>query len=75
MESEIARTTIRNLITHIETCRETQCEIDDIYERLCEIIKPEMNDAVPVFTPKRKTRRTCKHKYAKPYWNDKLQSL
>ena len=64
---------VNNLINRIQCCRETQNEIDSIYENLCEVIKQEMNDKIPQISSTKRTRKWYKH--TKPYWNNELQNL
>ena len=47
MNSELSRTAINNIITQIEQCRETQCDIDSIYDKLCDSIINEMTTKIP----------------------------
>ncbi|WAQ95035.1 hypothetical protein MAR_007506 [Mya arenaria] len=73
MDSDMAKRAIVNMITRIERCRETQGEIDDIYDYLCEVILKEMSDNIPKARISRRTQKRRKH--TKPFWNDELQSL
>ncbi|WAR23590.1 hypothetical protein MAR_037259, partial [Mya arenaria] len=73
MDSDMAKRAIVNMITRIERCRETQNEIDDIYEYLCEVILKEMSDNIPKSHTSRRTQKRQNH--TKPFWNDELQSL
>ncbi|XP_060556851.1 uncharacterized protein LOC132717406 [Ruditapes philippinarum] len=73
MESDMVKSAIFNLIDRIERCRETQGEIDAIYDNLCKLITREMHDKIPQINASSRTQRRRKH--LKPYWNDELQSL
>lgn len=69
MDSDIARLAIIGCISKIESCRETQCDMDIIYGSLCEAITDEMNRKLPKY----ECRSTNKcYKTRKPYWNDTL---
>ena len=57
MESEMARTAVLNIIMRIESCRETQGEIDGIYDNLCQVILQEMSDKIPKIDSTRRTRK------------------
>jgi hypothetical protein len=73
MNSELSRLALLGLISQIERCRETQSEIDRIYETLCSTILSEMDAKIPKYeTHKQSSKR---HKHKKPYWNEELQSL
>ncbi|VDI35540.1 Hypothetical predicted protein [Mytilus galloprovincialis] len=72
MTSDIQRSALLTLIENIERCRETQDNIDKIYNELCEIIFSEMNDKIPKFEDNSSKKR---YKHRKPYWNDNLMSL
>jgi hypothetical protein len=71
MNSNIARLAIIECIDKIESCRETQAEIDDIYRTLCDSIS-EMDRTIP----KSNSRATNKrYRMNRPYWNDSLTDL
>ena len=60
------------LIQQITQCRETQDEVDLVYNNICELILNEMNDKLPKLSqspPKHKHRR---YKPKKPFWNEEL---
>ncbi|WAQ97834.1 LOW QUALITY PROTEIN: hypothetical protein MAR_022207 [Mya arenaria] len=63
MDSDMAKRAIVNMITRIE--RETQSEIDDIYDYLCEVIFKEMLDNIPKSHMSRTTQKRRKH--TKPF--------
>ena len=73
MTSELSRQAIMNIITNIETTRETQKCIDNIYDNLCTVIKNEMETMIPKYGLTTKTNK--RRKPRKPFWNDDLQSL
>jgi hypothetical protein len=73
MNSETSRLAMINVITQIERSRETQMDVDSIYEQLCEAIKHEMNQRIPKHGSSRGTSR--RHKVRKPYWDDNLNTL
>lgn len=72
MDSYIARLAIINCISRIETCRETQCDMDTIYGNLCEAIKDEMNRNLPKYESRGTNKR---YKTRKSYWNGNLSDL
>lgn len=61
-----------SIIQVIEQCRETQENIDKIYENLCTEIISEMDDRIPKYCFDNSKNR---HKNKKPYWNDCLTEL
>ena len=67
------KTALQTLIFRIETTRENQTNMDNIYSDLCNVIIDEMNAKIPVFDTSRKTSK--RFKVGKPYWNDHLGSL
>lgn len=69
MDSDIARLAIIDCISKIESCRETQCDMDIIYSSLCEAITDEMNRKLPKYESRSTNKR---YKTRKPYWNDTL---
>ena len=73
MESVNSALAISELISQIECARETQCEIDTMYTKLCDIITLEMRRTVPMYTPIKKTRK--RYKSNKPYWSEALTNL
>ena len=73
MSSDLFKLALQTIITRIESARETQGEIDVIYENLCEVIVSEMNASIPIFDT---SKRSMKHfKSTKPYWNGELKGL
>ena len=73
MDSDLSRLAILDIIQKIESARETQTNIDSIYEELCSTILNEMNDKIPKYDTSRSTHRG--YKCSKPYWNDNLSFL
>lgn len=72
MTSELVCNALTDVIDRIVYCRETQGELDQIYDTLCNIIMHEMNEKIP-YTELRQTRkRRCVNK---PFWNEELQDL
>ena len=64
---------IINLIQQVELCRETQNEIDKLYENICSFIISEMKDKL---RPKIRNENLRKrHKPRKPFWNEELEYL
>ena len=61
------------VINRIESARETQSEIDNAYENLCDVIFTEMNNMIPCFDTSRRTKRSFKA--SKPYLNNELSGL
>ncbi|VDI48001.1 Hypothetical predicted protein, partial [Mytilus galloprovincialis] len=72
MSSDLMRQTLLNLIGQIEHSRETQENVDKIYDNLCNLIIAEMDDKIPKTSSNKSNRR---HKHTKPYWNDTLKDL
>ena len=61
------------LIDRIESCRENQTAIDDVYTDLVKSVIHEMDSKIP-----QKPTNTCPKKHNKirqPFWNDKLNEL
>ena len=73
MSSDISRLALQAVITKIESARETQSEIDNIYATLCDAIITEMDNCIPLCDTSKRTRK--RHKTQKPYWNDELMNL
>lgn len=57
MSSELTRMTLLNIISSIERCRESQSDIDAIYQKLCDCIITEMNNYVQKITMSSKTKQ------------------
>ena len=73
MSSETAKLAISNLISRIQSARETQTEMDSVYENLCSIIKTELHNTVPLLGATRLTNKRLRSR--KPFWDDNLQRL
>ena len=70
MDSNVSRAAFLELINRIELCRETQNNVDLVYDSFCDTLIREMNDSVPNFDC---TKPVQKHfKSFKPYWNEEL---
>ena len=61
-----------NVIAQIEQCRETQDNIDSVYDDLCSVITREMNEKIPKTGYSGSAKRL---KIKRPYWNDTLTQL
>ena len=72
MTSEIRRQALILLIEQIERSRETQDNVDIIYDNLCNVIIAEMDDKIPRVDSDKSRRR---YKHNKPYWNNELSVL
>ncbi|VDI60355.1 Hypothetical predicted protein [Mytilus galloprovincialis] len=72
MASDIRRSALFEVIETIERCRETQDNVDKIYDNLCTVILTEMNEKIPKTGYDRANKRL---KNRKPYWNDNLTNL
>ena len=62
-------TALHNIINKIECNRETQNDVDNIYNELIDVIIQEMNSVLLVPSSKHTKKR---FKIRKPYWNDDL---
>lgn len=62
-----------NTIRIIETCRESQENIDRTYTHLCNVITKEMEYNIPKFGWSKRPRK--KIRTHKPYWNNELTEL
>ncbi|VDI49336.1 Hypothetical predicted protein [Mytilus galloprovincialis] len=69
----LQKAAIQTLIQRIETTRETQSHVNNIYSDLCTLIGDEMNSKIPIYDASRKTRK--RHKSSKPFWNEELGQL
>ncbi|CAC5396077.1 unnamed protein product [Mytilus coruscus] len=58
--SDLRKAALQTLIQRIETTRETQSHVDNIYSDLCTLIIDEMNCKIPVCDASRKTRKRHK---------------
>ena len=73
MQSDLSRNAILEIIRTIEGMRESQNNVDAIYERLTDTIINEMNDKIPKYDTSKRTQK--RHRTYKPYWNDSLSDL
>ena len=73
MNSELARTAFLDIIRNIELCRETQNNMDELYESFCTNLIKEMNENIPSFYCSKKTRK--RYKQFKLYWDENLKQL
>ena len=56
MSSDLSRQALQTMISRIESARETQGEIDLIYENLCNVITTEMENSIPIFDTSKGSR-------------------
>ena len=73
LNSPLAQNAFLDIIRNIELCRETQNNIDTVYDDFCSKLFKEMNANIPSFDCTKKTRK--RYKYFKPYWNETLEHL
>lgn len=73
MSSVNVRESLLNMIRIIETCHESQENIDRTYTQLCNIITKEMECSIPKFDWSKRSRK--KFRTLKPYWNNELTEL
>lgn len=73
MNTERTRNAILDIISKIEMCRETQDQIDKVYDDFCDMIIREMAETIPKYDWSNKGR--TKLRFHKPYWNDELTDL
>ena len=73
LSSDLVRRAFLDLINRIESSRETQQNVDYVYDQFCDTLIKEMNSTVPSFDCSKRTRK--RYKTYKPYWNDQLESL
>lgn len=60
MNSELALTTFLDAIRNIKLCRESQNNIDELYESFCTKLIKEMNENIPSFDCSKKTLKRYK---------------
>ena len=73
LSSDLLKLALQTIILKIESARETQTEIDTIYNDLCNVITTEMDKCIPRFETGKKTKR--RFKSHKSYWNEDLSEL
>ena len=73
LSSDLSKLALQTIILKTESARETQTEIDTIYNDLCNVITTEMDKCIPRFETGKKTKR--RFKSHKPYWNEDLSEL
>ena len=62
ISSDLSRTSLINIITRIEFCRrETQCDIDTIYDTFYDVLITEMNKAVTKYGSSKHTSKRLKN--------------
>ena len=61
------------MIQRIESARETQNEVDDIYSTLCKLLVAEMDANILTFDTSKRTKKRFKN--TKPFLNDELAGL
>ena len=71
MNNDVWRYAINELISHTEQCLQTQVEIDEVYEKICQTILGEIDRSgqyteASSFSKKR-------HKKYKPHWKSWLR--
>ena len=71
--SDLVRRAFLDLINRIESSRETQQNVDYVYDQFCDTLIKKMNSTIPSFHCSKRTRK--RYKTYKPYWNDQLESL
>ena len=69
----MSKLAIQSVIRRIESARDTQNEVDDIYSTLCSLIIAEMDANIPTFDTSKRTRKRFKN--TKPFWNDDLTNV
>ena len=73
LSSNISKLALQSVIQRIESARETQNEVDDIYSTLCKLLVAEMDANIPTFDTSKRTKKRFKN--TKPFWNDELAGL
>ena len=73
MSSDLSRLALQTMISRTESARETQGEVDSIYENLYNAITTEMENSIPVFDTSKVSRKCFKS--IKPFWNNELKNL
>ena len=73
LSSELTRRAFLVIIRSIELCRETQDNVDNLYDDFCNKLISEMDTNIPSLDCSKKTRKRYKH--YKPYWDENLEGL
>ena len=60
MQSDVSRSALLELTNKIESCRETQNNVDSVYDSFCDTIIHEMNDTILYFDCTRQVRKRFK---------------
>ena len=61
LSSNISKLALQSVIQRIESARETQNEVDDIYSTLCKLLIAEMDANIPTFDTSKRTKNALKH--------------
>lgn len=72
LESDLAKLAIQSLINDIEQWRESQEEVDIVYDKFLKCMNDEMESRLPSFFSGKSRKYYRNHK---PFWNNELQSL
>ncbi|KAK6171959.1 hypothetical protein SNE40_018377 [Patella caerulea] len=72
-QSDVSRHALGNIVENIETYRDTQLELDQVYDDLCGVILMEMEEKLPKYKQPDKPQK--RHIHSKPYWNEELSHL
>ena len=62
LSSNISKLALQSVIQRIESARETQNEVDDIYSTLCKLLVAEMDANIPNFDTSKRTKKKKKNK-------------
>ena len=73
MSSDLSRLALQTMISRIDSARETQGEVDSVYENLCKVITTEKENSIPIFDTSKGSRK--RFKSTEPFWNDELKNL
>jgi hypothetical protein len=73
MSSEFCVKAMLDIIDAIESSREEQAEIDQIYAKFTDAVIEEMNNTIPNFVIGGKSKKRLRTR--KSFWNDELQNL
>ena len=75
LKDSVCQKEIRKLIEDIEICRESQKEIDDMYDRFLDLIFCEMEQQLPRSGGNNGRKKHRNYKFRKPFWNQNLKLL